>query len=143
MPNAVEETGPSVLDAARGIVKAISTADIMTLEGAIDPDATMFAPLNTPERQDGRDAALATFRGIFDALRAAGRTNLNLFPLNEKVQLLGDVAIVTFQLGEVPKVAIAPPVNFGRRTLVMQKKNGRWLLVHLHASAFQLTGPPG
>ena len=46
------------------------------------------------------------------------------------LRLPGQMAVVTFHLGD------EPPYN--RRTLVFEKREGRWLIVHLHASR-----PPG
>lgn len=43
------------------------------------------------------------------------------------VQRHGDTAIVTFEL------ASRPP-QVGRRTFVLQRQNGAWKVLHLHAS---------
>jgi hypothetical protein len=46
------------------------------------------------------------------------------------VQFLGNVSVVTFHLKGEEAVS--------RRTLVLEKRSGTWLIVHLHASSLAL-----
>jgi len=55
---------------------------------------------------------------------------MNMIPVGTKIQLLGNVAVVTFHLKGEEVVS--------RRTLVLQKRSGKWLIVHLHASSLSL-----
>jgi hypothetical protein len=56
-----------------------------------------------------------------------------------KVQLLGEVAIVTAHLTALPTGPVQVPTIFPRRTFVLQRIGGRWLIVHHHASNVAIT----
>jgi len=79
-------------------------------------------------RIEGRDAVVGAFRDIFGDFpeREPGPPYLSIDPLDVDVRASGQMAVVTFHLGD------EPPYN--RRTLVFEKREGRWLIVHLHAS---------
>lgn len=96
-------------------------------------DVTMFFPFgDTPARADGREAVEARFRRFFDEALAAwqrsGRTGaprMGITPRDLRVQMAGDVSIVSFHLGAE---------NPARRSLVFHHTGGGWKLVHWHAS---------
>jgi ketosteroid isomerase-like protein len=96
-------------------------------------DATVFYPRAFPRRADGRAEFEQTFQRVFDQIRA-GRTKgpyLDLQPKNLRIQIAGDLAIVTFHLED--------RVGFiNRRTIVLQKTTGEWKIIHLHASEVQV-----
>jgi ketosteroid isomerase-like protein len=97
-------------------------------------DVTMFFPFpDTPARADGRQAVEARFRTFFDDALAAwqrsgrpGAPRMGITPRDLRVQMAGDVAIVSFHLGaETPS----------RRSLVFRHTAADgWKLVHWHAS---------
>jgi hypothetical protein len=68
------------------------------------------------------------FRAVFEGARKQKSSSpyLSIQPKEMKIQMLGEVGIVTFHLED--------PGLFGRRTVVFHKRGGRWLIVHLHAS---------
>lgn len=97
-------------------------------------DVTMFFPFSdTPARADGREAVEARFRRFFDAGHAAwsrsGRTGpprMGINPRDLRVQMAGDVAIVSFHLGTTSP---------SRRSIVFHRRaDGAWKVVHWHAS---------
>jgi len=92
-------------------------------------DATMFFPDGPfPEtRVEGRKAVLASFHEFFALVRKRGRTALNIAPIDKRVQVYGEVAVVTFELENDETV--------GRRSLILRKIGNDWRIVHLHASA--------
>jgi len=94
-------------------------------------DATGFFPPSAqfPRRANGKAEIENVFRVVFEGARKrkSGPPYLSIEPKEIKVQMLGDVAIVTFHLED--------PGMFGRRTMVFQKRGKQWLIVHLHASA--------
>jgi ketosteroid isomerase-like protein len=101
-------------------------------------DATIFMPSfvpapDLPERIAGKAAVRSSFEQIFAAIRkgsSGGPPYHRLQPEDLQTQLLGaDSAIVTFHLRNSQRLA--------RRTLVMRKVQGTWLVAHLHASNFQ------
>jgi ketosteroid isomerase-like protein len=102
-------------------------------------DATIFFPSfvpapEMPERVAGKAAVRSSFEQIFAAIRkgaSGGPPYHRLPPEDLDIQLLGaDGAVVTFHLRNSERIA--------RRTLVMRKVQGTWLIAHLHASNFRL-----
>ena len=93
-------------------------------------DASVFFPpsANFPTRADGRKAIEKVFGSVFENAKKQRSVPpyLTIEPLDMRVQMLGDVAVVTFHLKD--------PGIFGRRTVVFRRYDKRWLIVHLHAS---------
>jgi ketosteroid isomerase-like protein len=96
---------------------------------AFSDDATVFYPREFPNRANGREEYERTFQKVFDRIRA-GRTEgpyMDIQPRDLRLQLAGNIAIVTFHLDDRPGF-----VN--RRTIVLQKQPSGWKIIHLHAS---------
>ena len=98
-------------------------------------DATVFfPPPEPPERVAGKAAIRERFQLVFDAIRknaSGGPPYHRLAPQNLEVQVLSaETAVVSFHLRNSERIA--------RRTLVMRKVQGAWLVAHLHASNFQI-----
>ena len=132
LPGAVsaQPAAAGPLDTARALVKAIETADMELLLASFDDDATVFMPTpSTPARVSGKAAIRNAFEPLFK--RPANAPPLTLTPLDLETQSFGDVALVTFHLGDARR---------SRRTVVLRRSGGRWLIVHLHAS--NLPEPP-
>jgi len=95
-------------------------------------DATVFNPA-IPEvtelhRLDGREKIETVFKRVFEeARKGKGPPYLHIQPENLKIQMLTNAAVVTFHFKRSES-------SFGRRTFVFEKRNGKWLIVHLHAS---------
>ncbi len=94
-------------------------------------DATVFFPSpEPPERFSGKSAVQNHFQKVFDAIRStapSGPPYHRLISQDLDVQLLGpNVAVVSFHLRNSERLA--------RRTLVLKKAGGKWLIAHLHAS---------
>jgi len=96
-------------------------------------EATLFNP-EIPDvrdlgRIDGREAIERSFRLVFDSARrqASGPPYLHIVPRNVRVQMLVDVAVVTFEFDR-------DGGSMGRRTLVFRKQAEGWRIIHLHAS---------
>lgn len=81
-----------------------------------------------PQRLNGKSEIEKAFQPFFESIpeERDGPPYLQLNPLNLEAKLVGDAGIVTFHLAESD--------HFGRRTAVFEKREGRWQLVHLHAS---------
>ena len=98
-------------------------------------DATAFFPApEPPERVTGKAAIRSRFQLVFDAIRkgaSAGPPYHRLEPQDLQIQSLGaDTAVVSFHLRNSERIA--------RRTLVIKKVHGTWLIAHLHASNLSL-----
>ena len=123
----------SVSDPA-GIVSvflhAFNHLDIEELRGLFAEDATAFLPVGPAgARLDGRDAIIKAIEPLFASERARsshGPPYLSLQAKDVKVQRLGDMAVISFDVGS--------QLVFSRRTLVLQNVDRRWLIVHLHGS---------
>jgi len=71
---------------------------------------------------------------VFEQIRN-GRTNgpyMDIQPKDMKIQMFGNVAIVTFHLDDRPGF-------LNRRTIVLNKSKMGWKIVHLHASEASIT----
>jgi ketosteroid isomerase-like protein len=93
-------------------------------------DATVYFPSQRANRATGRAEIEATFRQVFERIRATKTAPpyLNLDPADLDVQLFRDTAVATFHLHDMM------PNVIGRRTVVLEKRAGEWKIVHLHAS---------
>ena len=96
-------------------------------------DATVFYPRAMPQRADGREQFEAGFRKVFEQIRG-NQTKppyMRVEPRDLQVQMLGEVAIITFHLDDRPGF-------LNRRTIVMKKFGNEWKIVHLHASEVEM-----
>ena len=101
-------------------------------------DATVFYPRGAASRANGRAQFEEHFRLVFEQIRA-GRTSgpyMDIEPRELGVEIIGNAAIVTFQLDDRPGF-----VN--RRTLVLRKAGGVWKITHLHASEVRVSPEEG
>jgi ketosteroid isomerase-like protein len=122
----------SVQKAAESFINAFNNLEWENFRNSFTADATVFFPSDIARRANGKDEVEAGFKAVFDE----GRKNrnsppyLNIKPMNVKIQIIRDVAIMTFHLERQSAV--------GRRTIIWQKQNGKWLIAHLHASGVEL-----
>ena len=116
-----------------GFIDSLNMADVNSFVRFFANDATMFFPLaSLPLRLENKQQIAAAFGAFFEALRKRepGPRYMNLTPEDTRVQFLDDVAVVTFHFKGEEMVS--------RRTLVLRKVSGTWLIVHLHASNLTL-----
>jgi ketosteroid isomerase-like protein len=122
--------------ALSGFLSAFENLDMERFIGAFANDATVFFPTpEPPQRFDGKQAIRAHFEQVFAAIRKSSAASSppyhHLQPDNLYWQALSSsVVIVTFQLQNSERIA--------RRTVVLAKTRGIWLIVHLHASNVSL-----
>lgn len=110
-------------------IQAFDNLDWENFRTAFADDATVFYPRAVPNRADGRAEFEHSFRQVFEQIRA-GRTTgpyMDIQPRDLKIQIAGDLAIVTFHLDDRPGF-------INRRTIVLKKFPARWKIIHLHAS---------
>ena len=95
-----------------------------------DSNATAFFPTSAkiPMRANNKEEIGSIFRKVFDNARKLKSVPpyLDIQPLDLMIQQFNCVAIVTFHLND--------PDLFGRRTIVLQNANKKWLIIHLHSS---------
>ena len=114
---------------AAAFLEAFRAMDQARFDEFFAPDATMFFPgggSNPKDRVEGRDAVLSSFHNFFKLLKEQGTTSLDIAPQDQRVQLYGDVAVVTFELDWGDAV--------GRRSIVLRKMGDEWRIAHFHAS---------
>lgn len=129
---------PDPVAATEAFVDALSRADLPALLDCLADDATLFGPSpDTPKRIEGREAIAALLEPMFKRLRERGEgpVYMNLVPRDLHAQLMDDAAIVTFHLGQLPDEPLPQDYSFSRRTFVLRRIDGRWKIVHLHASS--------
>lgn len=120
-------------------LRAFENLDLEAFTACFAEDATVFFPAPEPaERFEGKAAIRAHFQLVFEAIRkqsgAASPPYHHLDPEGLQVRMLGpDAALVSFQLRNRERLA--------RRSLVLRRSGGTWLIVHLHASNLPLTEP--
>jgi uncharacterized protein (TIGR02246 family) len=116
-----------------GFIASLNAADVNMFISFFAPDATLFFPLSSlPLRLEDRQQIATAFGAFFEAVRRRHPEPpyMTMIPVGTRVQLLGSVAVVTFHLKGEEAVS--------RRTLVLEKRSGTWLIVHLHASSLAL-----
>ena len=117
-------------------IEALNTADLQRYVALFTPDATAFFPLSeVPLRLENKEQITAVFGTFFEGVRRGnpGPRYMNLAPADLKLQRYGDAAIVTFHLKGGTMIS--------RRTLVLVKREGKWMIVHLHASSLEAGAP--
>lgn len=96
-------------------------------------DATVFSPFpDLHRRSEGLEELERGWRPIFDERRAtmSGPPYLNIDPVDVHMHPIGEAAVlVTFHLENLFDATV-----LNRRTLLFEKRDGRWLIAHLHAS---------
>lgn len=86
--------------AAVAFLDAFKGMDQARFDEFFAPDVTMFFP-DGPfpvSRVEGKQAVLEAFHKFFALAKQRGRTALSITPLDQRVQIYGDVAVVTFGL---------------------------------------------
>jgi ketosteroid isomerase-like protein len=113
-------------------VSGLERLDAAAVVVPFSDDATAFFPdsANQPSRVEGKPAIEAVFRRFFEELRRNGTTSMTLRPMDMRIDLAGDAAVVTFHLRGGNMIS--------RRTFVLRRRGGVWRIIHLHASSVQL-----
>jgi ketosteroid isomerase-like protein len=131
---ATDSASAAVQKTAEQFIEAFINLDWERFRRFFAKDATAFFPPSAqfPRRANGKAEIEQVFRAVFEAARKrkSSPPYLNIEPKEMKVQILGDVAIVTFHLED--------PDMFGRRTIIFQRQGRQWLIVHLHSSGVSL-----
>jgi len=116
-----------------GFMEALNAADIERFSPFFAPDATVFFPLAPIFlRLEDKEQITKVFNVFFESIRKrnTGPQYMNLVPQDLRVQIYKDTAIATFHF--------KGPDLVSRRTLVLEREAGRWLIVHMHASGIEV-----
>ncbi|MDP4265558.1 MAG: nuclear transport factor 2 family protein [Bacteroidota bacterium] len=119
-----------VLKSTNEFLDAFRTLDWKRFSESFAEDATAFFPPSAkfPYRANNKKEIEDIFKKVFENARKqrSQPPYIDILPKDLKIQMIGDGAIVTFLLED--------PDLLGRRTLVFKKNQGKWLIIHLHAS---------
>jgi len=117
-----------VITAVNSFVDAFSNLRWEEFKQFFAEDATAFFPpsANHPARAENGKEVLSIFSKVFENAKQHGKSKIDIQPKDVRLQMLSNCAIVSFHLND--------PDLFGRRTVILQKQKGKWLIVHLHAS---------
>jgi len=117
-------------------ITAFDNLDWEAFRLSFEDDATVFYPRAVPERANGRSEFERTFRTVFEQIRKGRNSGpyMDIQPRKLQIQMLGDVAIVTFHLDDRPGF-------LNRRTIVFHKTGSGWKIAHLHASEVAVAAP--
>jgi uncharacterized protein (TIGR02246 family) len=129
-PNETEDRA-AIEAFTREFLHAFENLDMKQFIACFTDDATVFFPMpEPPERVQGKQAIQQRFEHVFASIRSTAKSGPpfhHLAPEDLAIQVVpGETAVVSFQLRNTPRIA--------RRTLVLTKMNGQWLIIHLHAS---------
>lgn len=107
-------------------IDAFSRLDLDAMLDCFAGDATAFFPTEYERaRLDGKKLIGSAFARVIAQVRGTGRDRLHLCPEDLRVQDNGETALATFHLRGEP---------LSRRTFVLGRQDGRWQIVHMHAS---------
>lgn len=121
----------SAEQAATDFMDAFNSLDTARFDAFFADDATVFFPSGPfPQaRLEGKAAVTAALYRAFDMARHRGTMRLSIQSLDLGVQHYGEVTVVTFHL--------TGNGNIDRRSILLRRTAGRWLIVHFHASSLE------
>ena len=120
----------SLLRLNRELLDAIASGDWERYRSLCDPSVTCFEPEARGELVEGLD-----FHRFYFAERRGGDAAQTTL-IGPRVRMLGpDVAVVTYVRLVQSRAAGGPATSRFEETRVWQRREGAWLLVHLHRSA--------
>jgi ketosteroid isomerase-like protein len=110
---------------------AFARNDLAKYFSYIDPDITVITPSN-PYRVEG----IQDDREEFEYGLKNGTGRVGYFQeLQPKVQLFGDIAVVTYYTRGSYGPEGQQKTRYYKETDVLHKKDGKWKVVHIHVSA--------
>jgi ketosteroid isomerase-like protein len=131
----IQTCGCGCAGCARPIHSGLDDLDWEHFRLAFDDNATVFYPRAMPRRANGHGEFEKAFKTVFQQIRD-GKTAapyMDIQPREMRIQFFGDVAIATFHLDDRAGF-------LNRRTIVLNKTEKGWKIVHLHASEVSVTG---
>lgn len=111
--------------AMAGFMAALNALDLEGMARFFAEDVTAFVPSAQAERAEGKAAVVEIFRRYVETTRAS-TPRTNLVPEDQRIDVRGETAVVSFHVRNAGTVA--------RRTFVFRAEAGRWLISHFHAS---------
>jgi calcium/calmodulin-dependent protein kinase (CaM kinase) II len=120
-----------LLDLTQKLLDCITNADWTTYQNLCDPTLTCFEPEAPGQLVEG----LPFHHYYFELGGIRGRHQTTM--ANPRVRLMGDVGVVTFtRLIQRVGADGGPATTASTETRVWHRRDGKWLHVHFHRSAF-------
>jgi ketosteroid isomerase-like protein len=130
----VQQDSVKVLETTHDFLSAFRNLEWDRFTEYFADDATAFFPPSArhASRTNNKLEIMDIFKVVFENARKrrASAPYLDIDPKEIKIQMSGQVAIVSFTMND--------PDMLSRRTLVWAKRNGAWLIIHLHASGIPI-----
>jgi ketosteroid isomerase-like protein len=122
-------TESEVREVLAKFIEAFDNLDWERFRAAFDDDATVFYPRAVPERANGRTEFEKAFKTVFQQIRGEKRMPpyMDIQPKDLRIHVFGSTAVATFHLDDRAGF-------LNRRTIVLNKTQAGWKIVHLHAS---------
>ncbi|MEK6233143.1 MAG: DUF4440 domain-containing protein, partial [Planctomycetales bacterium] len=140
--NANAETEAELLRLSQQLLDSIAEADWETYQELCDPGLTAFEPEALGQLVEGMDFHLFYFQRESSPGRDGdrGENHCNVTICSPKVQMFGDVAVVTYvRLNQSFDRVGRPVTSAFEETRVWNRRDGRWRHVHFHRSALRST----
>ena len=127
----------AVRAAVTGFMDALNRLDVPDMDRHFADDVTAFVPQAQAELAVGRGAVTGIFRRFADRVRPT-TPRLALEARDVRVVVGDPLAVVTLHVRDGDGRMLR------RRTFVLRRADGRWLISHLHASDLPAdpAGPP-
>jgi ketosteroid isomerase-like protein len=118
-------------------IKAFNDMESSQLAPLFMDDATAFFGKGADEliRIDGKKNVVEVFETYFQKKKTGRKSQIIIEPLNKQLRVFGEIAVVTFELDDKDDF-------WRRRTFILQKHEGDFLILHLHASAEKINDFP-
>jgi len=121
------EVTAQITQTVRNINQAFIRGDLETLRSLTTKDLTMLH--GHMKRVENQDQALAEWKGLFSARGASGISYF-IRESDFKVQLHGNVAVVTFNYEHLIVVRQRVATEGGKAVYVLVQQGGKWLMAH-------------
>jgi ketosteroid isomerase-like protein len=129
----LNEDSVAVSHQLQGFVESFENLDFDRFQTFFSPDVTVFFPPSAQvnDRVDGKKNVMKVFQDFFSRVRKekSGAPYLDISPRKLRITFIEHVAIVTFELDETHATS--------RRTIILRKENGVFLIYHMHASKIE------
>ena len=130
-----QKTNDSILvnNELNEFVESFKNLDFDNFQAFFADDVTVFFPPSVmiSQRINGKEKVMGVFKTFFDKVKK-NKTSppyLDIVPKNKEISIFQDIAIVTFELEE--------NIALSRRTIILKKENGKFFIIHMHASRIE------
>ena len=116
----------TISETLNGFLNAFSNLQLDDMLNYFDEDATVFFPIrHENKRLNGKKEIKDVFSRVLEKIKNAGLSQISLVAEDIDLKVYDKAALATFHIRDN---------ELSRRTLLLEKKNEKWLIVHLHAS---------